>query len=295
MHLLSFSSHFALFALVPTLVVSQLSGSVGPLTSSSDKAATKTCNVLDYGGVADGTTDVGPAIASAFAACKTGGVVKIPSGDYALETWVTLSGGSAWALQLDGILYRTGTASGNMIFIEHASDFELFSSTSKGAVQGYGYVFHKEGSISGPRILRLYEVENFSVHDIALTDSPAFHFSMDTCSNGEVYNMAIRGGNEGGLDGIDVWSTNIWVHDVEVTNKDECVTVKSPSKYILIESIYCNWSGGKTYQVQSRSYPMPHNSYCETDKPRPYRLRVRLSRCRHQHFRSHLQAHLHLV
>lgn len=38
--------------------------------------------------------------------------------------------------------------------------------------------------------------------------------------------MVIRGGNEGGLDGIDVWGTNIWVHDVEVTNKDECVTVK---------------------------------------------------------------------
>jgi len=38
--------------------------------------------------------------------------------------------------------------------------------------------------------------------------------------------MIIRGGNEGGLDGIDVWGTNIWIHDVEVTNKDECVTIK---------------------------------------------------------------------
>lgn len=26
--------------------------------------------------------------------------------------------------------------------------------------------------------------------------------------------------------------------------QDECVTVKSPSKNILVESIYCNWSGG---------------------------------------------------
>jgi rhamnogalacturonan hydrolase len=38
--------------------------------------------------------------------------------------------------------------------------------------------------------------------------------------------MVVRGGNEGGLDGFDVWGNNIWVHDVEVTNKDECVTVK---------------------------------------------------------------------
>ena len=101
-----------------------------------------------------------------------------------------------------------------MIFIEHTTDFELLSSTSKGAVQGFGYEFHAEGSISGPRILRLYEVTDFSVHDLALVDSPSFHFTMDTCENGEIYNMAIRGGNEGGLDGIDIWSTNIWVHDV---------------------------------------------------------------------------------
>jgi rhamnogalacturonan hydrolase len=137
----------------------------------------------------------------------------IPSGDYALSTWVSLSGGNKWALQLDGTIYRTGTAGGNMIYIESSNDFELFSSTSKGAFQGNGYVFHQQGSLSGPRILRLHQVTNFSVHDIILVDSPSFHFTMDTCSNGEVYNMAIRGGNSGGLDGIDVWSTNMWIHD----------------------------------------------------------------------------------
>jgi hypothetical protein len=56
--------------------------------------------------------------------------------------------------------------------------------------------------------------------------APAFHLILDTCTGGEVYNMIIRGGNEGGLDGIDVWGFNIYIHDVEVTNKDECVTVK---------------------------------------------------------------------
>lgn len=231
-------------AVVPALVAGQLSGTVGPLTSASDKTATKTCDVTDYGAVADKTTDIGPAIASAHADCKTGGVIVVPEGDYAIETWVTLSGGSAWALQLDGIIYRTGTEGGNMIFIEHTSDVEVFSSTGAGAFQGNGYEFHADDSIKGPRILRLYEVSDFSVHDLALVDAPAFHFSMDTCTNGEVYNMAIRGAEHGGLDGIDVWSDNIWIHDVMVTNKDECVTVKSPAHNILIENIYCNWSGG---------------------------------------------------
>lgn len=44
--------------------------------------------------------------------------------------------------------------------------------------------------------------------------------------NGEVYGMIVRGPNEGGTDGIDIWGSNVWIHDVEVSNKDECVCVK---------------------------------------------------------------------
>ncbi|KAK3068080.1 hypothetical protein LTR53_014627 [Teratosphaeriaceae sp. CCFEE 6253] len=234
-------------AVLPALVAAQsadITGTVGPLTSVAAKKAVKTCDITAYGATADGKTDISTALTAAFTACKSGGVVVIPAGDFALGAWVSLSGGKAWALQLDGIIYRTGTAGGNMIMIQHTSDFELFSSTSKGAMQGYGYEFHKDGNTKGPRLLRFYEVTNFSVHDIILVDSPLFHFSLDTCDSGEVYNMAIRGGNMGGLDGIDVWSTNIWIQDIMVTNKDECVTVKSPSQNILVEQIYCNWSGG---------------------------------------------------
>ena len=67
---------------------------------------------------------------------------------------------------------------------------------------------------------------------------------LDTCTDAEIYNLAIRGGDHGGLDGIDLWGSNIHVHDVMVTNKDECVTTKSPASNILVEQIYCNWSGG---------------------------------------------------
>jgi rhamnogalacturonan hydrolase len=215
-------SQFSVVALaaLSTLVSAQsieLNGKVGPLTSIEDKRAVKTCDITDYGGKAD--SDISTAINDAFAACKKGGVVVIPAGNYNLENWVVLKDGEAWALQLDGIITRTGTEAGNMIFIEHTSDFELFSTTSKGAIQGHGYEFHKDGSISGPRLLRLYDVSDFAVHDIALVDSPAFHFTVDTCTNGEIYNMAIRGGAHGGLDGVDIFSENIWVHDVMVTNK----------------------------------------------------------------------------
>jgi rhamnogalacturonan hydrolase len=58
---------------LPSLVVAQLSGTVGPLTSTATKAATKVCNILSYGGVASATTDNSAAIASAWAACISGG------------------------------------------------------------------------------------------------------------------------------------------------------------------------------------------------------------------------------
>lgn len=117
-------------------VIAQLSGKVGPTTSAESKRAT-VCNVLQYGGVASKTSDIGPAIQSAFAACKNGGTgqsdlvlrslggkprkvthrclptyivttVYVPPGQYGMSTWVSLSGGQNWAFQLDGIIYRTG-------------------------------------------------------------------------------------------------------------------------------------------------------------------------------------------
>jgi rhamnogalacturonan hydrolase len=147
-----------------------------------------------------------------------------------------------------------------MIAVTGTSDFEFYSANSKGAIQGYGYQLNSGGA-SGPRLVRLTKVTDFSFHDIALVDgessyiacchnllirfvAPVFHLTLDTCTNGEVYNTIIHGIYKGGLDGIDVWGSNIWVHDVEVSNKDECVTVKNPANNILVEQVHCNWSGG---------------------------------------------------
>jgi rhamnogalacturonan hydrolase len=233
--------------LLPSLTTAYLTGSVGPTTSTSDKAAIKTCNILDYGAVADNSTDVGQPIMDAAADCSSGGIVYIPEGDYNMKVWAEISGGSSWGIQLDGIIYRgveNGGDSGHMFYIAHADDFEFFSSTSKGAIQGLGYQFHLDDRLDGPRLVRLVETTNWSFHDIALVDSPLFHAVIDNCENGEIYNTIVRGGDSGGLDGFDVSGENIWIHDVEVTNKDECVTIKSPAHNMLVTNVYCNWSGG---------------------------------------------------
>lgn len=163
----------------------------------------------------------------------------------------------------------------------------MFSSTGKGAIQGNGYEFHKQGSISGPRILRLWDVTNFSVHDVTLVDSPSFHFSIDTCTNGEVYNMAIRGGNEGGLDGIDVWSNNIWVHDVMVTNKGQsrfCTTLRLTSTDLTICRRMCY--SQKPFEEHPRRKHLLQLVW---------RLRYGFLRHRHRRLPHHLQKRLHLV
>jgi rhamnogalacturonan hydrolase len=41
------------------------------------------------------------------------------------------------------VLTLRRSQNGNMIYIEKAKNFEFYSSTSKGAVQGYGYEMHK--------------------------------------------------------------------------------------------------------------------------------------------------------
>jgi hypothetical protein len=80
-------------AFLSTILVSSLASatqidkrSVGALTPLSSK--TKVCNILDYGGVADNSTDIGPAIKSAFASCAISGgaTIYIPPGSYSRET-----------------------------------------------------------------------------------------------------------------------------------------------------------------------------------------------------------------
>ncbi|KAG8860324.1 hypothetical protein FRB96_003973 [Tulasnella sp. 330] len=218
-----------------------LTGAVGPTTSTAAKRAV-ICNVLDYGG-SIGSADIGPAILSAYTNCvqkASTATLYVPPGSYDMQTWVTLDDGNNWAFQMDGVITRTSTTGGHMIIVENANNFEMFSSTSAGAIQGAGYQCRN----AGPRLLRIVTSTNWSVHDLIFVDSPEFHVIVQAGTNGELYNLAIRGTNLGGSDGIDISGANHWVHDIEVTNRDECVTVKSPASNFLIERLWCNQSGG---------------------------------------------------
>lgn len=131
-----------------------------------------------------------------------------------------------------------------MIVFQDTDDLEVFSGNSQGALQGYGYKLLQDGDY-GPRFIRFKYVNNFSVHGFPTIDSVAYYEFFEECTNGEIYNLLVRGSTKFGVtDAFDISGENIWVHNIEVSNGDECVTVKSPAKNFLIESIYCNLSGG---------------------------------------------------
>ncbi|KAI9041361.1 putative rhamnogalacturonase [Aspergillus affinis] len=253
----------------------QLIGRVGPTTDLSKK--TTECNILDYGGVADNSTDISDALEKTFNNCvrrHEGSRLVVPEGEYLINRGVVLSNATNWAFQLDGlvtaayggdwnierglilqgfagvdVLNDTINGEGDhkflldVLVIVNAVDFEFYSSNGRGAFQGQGYLYRNLNNTDRPRLVRLISPINASVHDLILVDSPKFHIILDFAVNVEAYHLTIRGGNLGSYDGIDAIGTNYYIHDNEVTNRDECVSVKSPSHHALVENLVCNQAG----------------------------------------------------
>lgn len=129
--------------------------------------------------------------------------------------------------------------------LQNCQDVEVFSSNGLGAINGQGYITRLTSSGQNARLFRFINAVNIAIHDIIFVDSPTFHLVFNDVSNMEAYHITVRGPSIGGTDGIDVICTdNCYLHDIEVTNRDECVCVKSPSNNVLIEDIVCNQSGG---------------------------------------------------
>lgn len=238
------------FIIIPVMLTqwayAQLSGSVGPTSTFVHKADIMICDVTDYG--ATSSADFGAAFTSAWNACAAsgnGGLVYVPPGEYPLKTGVSVKDADNMAVQFDGTVYRDAELTSDYFFaFNNLQNFELFSGNSKGAIQGYGYEYLENGDY-GARLLLIQDTNNASLHGLTLVDSPSYYVKIGSCESMEIYNMRVYGVTTlGETDAFDVSGSNIWVHDVEVTNGDECVTVKSPANNFLFESIYCNLSGG---------------------------------------------------
>jgi rhamnogalacturonan hydrolase len=164
-----------------------------------------------------------------------------------VATAVRINKAAGLAIQMDGLitLVPDGAFSGNAVLIENSNDVELFSSNGLGAISGQGYITIKGKARQNAWLIRFTTCSHVTVHDLLLVDSPTFHLVFNGVSNLHVYQMTIRGADVGGTDGIDLQcADNCYLHHIQVTNKDGCISVKSPSQNTLIEDIYCNQSGG---------------------------------------------------
>jgi len=207
-----------------------------------------TCNVLEYGAKADNKTDLGPAMENAFKTCVSknpDSVLLIPSGLFLLNSNVLLSGGPAYTVQIDGtitIAFNTKLA-GTMIEWHDCNGVTLKGS---GKILGQGSLWRPDRDLSKypsrPRLLRFENCNNCKISEVLLNNSPMFHLTL-IGNNNEIFNMVVTADVIGETDAFDVSGNNNYVHDVQITNGDECVTVKNPTQNFFAENIICNYGG----------------------------------------------------
>jgi hypothetical protein len=129
----------ALFVIIG-VAAGQLIGPVGPTTPLEKK--TIECNVLDYGAVADNSSDISSAIEKTFTDCvrkSPGSRLVIPEGDYLLNQSVVLSNGTNWAFQLDGLITAAYNGNWNVdrgLILQGSAGIDLINSTINGEGDG---------------------------------------------------------------------------------------------------------------------------------------------------------------
>jgi len=170
----------------------------------------------------------------------------MPAGTYLLATPITL-GGSDWTFQLDGqiVVAFDPKLGGTMLHFNRISNFEFVA--NGGSIDGQGRLWTVNGDwnhyTGRPRLMRCENSNNVKIHGVLLIDAPMFHLTV-IGNNTEVYDITVKGANHGETDGIDISGWNNHVHHCHITNRDECVTVKTPTHGILVEDIFCDNSGG---------------------------------------------------
>ncbi|RKO90860.1 pectin lyase fold/virulence factor [Blyttiomyces helicus] len=215
-----------------------------PISAESPISTAKICNVTDFGAVADNFTNIGPAISSAFTKCVQNSpqpTFLLPPGTYALKLPVAVDG-SNWTFRWQGnvIVPFNSSLHGNMVTCNAPNNWTF---NGEGCiVDGQGHLWRTQGPFF-PRLVQISNGSDFKFHGLTLLDSLMFHLDVVQGQRGEIFNITIEGAQIGATHGIDLSVIDMHVHHVRVTNRDECVTVKTPSNGILIEDVTCYFAG----------------------------------------------------
>jgi len=149
-------------------------------------------------------------------------------------------------VQIDGtitVAFNTRLA-GTMIEWNNCHTITLKGS---GQILGQGSLWRPNRDLSKypgrPRLLRFQNCNSCKISGLLLNNSPMFHLTLIGNDN-EIFRIVVTADNIGETDAFDISGNNNYVHDVEVTNGDECVTVKNPTTNFLAENVICHYTAG---------------------------------------------------
>ena len=217
--------------------------------------------ITDFGAVGDGTTNNREAIQAALDACaETGGVVRIPAGDFLSgslrifsRTQLELEAGASLIASHrpeDMISFAAedtgraddgldGAKSGCFLYACHAEDITICGA---GRIDGGGrHVFYDDGGDGGfhesplavngfrPRTTYLEDVDRLTVRGITFYDSCFWTLHMAGCRNVLVEGIRIQNDDRGpNNDGIDPdGCRNVVIRDCIVSTGDDAIVLKA--------------------------------------------------------------------
>mmetsp|Transcript_7424 Transcript_7424/g.11072 ORF Transcript_7424/g.11072 Transcript_7424/m.11072 type:complete len:421 (-) Transcript_7424:934-2196(-) len=200
---------------------------------------------------------------------KPGDTFFIPNSTYTLIGGITASGLNNVTFQIDGTLsfsddratWPTNENGDVMecIYLENISNV-IFTSSGKGTLDGNGkkwwgaiqFLKHQEDR---PRLLHIKYSKNVVMEKLLLKNSPYWTFFAEN-SDGLVIRYTdvdarwtkqdyhtlidLQAFN---TDGFDVTGNDVYIHDCNIWNQDDCIAVKDGSQNMLFERISCSGLG----------------------------------------------------
>ncbi|KAI4320812.1 hypothetical protein MLD38_034257 [Melastoma candidum] len=217
------------------------------------RSQTRVFDVRQFGAVNGGKIDSSDALLSAWRqACSLGGmnVIRVPRGTFLLSPTI-LAGPcrGSMELRINGILRASAALSSldvdYWIVLQRIDDLNI---TGDGVLDGQGHSAWKYNDCfwnpkckTLPTTLRLQDVNNTLLHDIASVNSKSAHLSIFACQNVSLERVKLTApGDSPNTDGIRVgMSSYVFIRDSVIGTGDDCIAMNHGSVKIIITNVTC--------------------------------------------------------